>query len=73
MHNLEGEEEALAHYMDSVGPSGIDLIIMMTADSKLVDSKYSQSTHSCRIKAQIAEVLQVKLTSVVKGHPDLCS
>lgn len=50
--------------MDIVGPSGIDLLIQMTADAKLVDSPYTQSTHSRRIKAQIAEVMLLKLTSV---------
>ena len=52
------------HYKEVVGPSGIQLLMEMERDSRMVDSLFSQSTHSRRIKAQIAEVLAMKLTAV---------
>lgn len=48
--------------MEAVGPSGIELLARLIADSKLSDSKYSQTAHSRRIKAQMAEVMRMRLT-----------
>ena len=50
------------HYMDSVGPSGIALLVKLNADSKLAESIYSQSPHSRQIKSQLAEAMRRKLT-----------
>ena len=48
--------------MESVGPSGIELLVKLNSDSKLSESKYSQSHHSRQIKAQLAEAMRRKLT-----------
>ena len=45
------------YYMESVGPSGIELLVKLNSDSKLSESKYSQSHHSRQIKAQLAEAM----------------
>ena len=52
------------HYADSVGPSGIELLNKLSADSKLADSRYSQTAHSRRLKAQMAETMKMKLSHV---------
>ena len=46
------------HYMDSVGPSGIALLVKLNEDSKLAESIYSQSPHSRQIKSQLAEAMR---------------
>ena len=48
--------------MDSVGPSGIALLVKLNDDSKLAESIYSQSPHSRQIKSQLAEAMRRKLT-----------
>ena len=50
------------HYMDIVGPSGIELLVKLNTDSKLSESKYSQSHHSRQIKGQLMEAMKRKLT-----------
>ena len=48
--------------MESVGPSGVELLIKLNSDSKLSESKYSQSHHSRQIKSQLSEAMRRKLT-----------
>ena len=50
------------HYMESVGPSGVELLIKLNADSKLSESRYSQSHHSRQIKSQLSEAMRRRLT-----------
>ena len=50
------------HYMDGVGPSGVELLIKLNEDAKLAESQYSQSPHSRQIKGQLAEAMRRKLT-----------
>ena len=52
------------HYADAVGPSGMELLRKLIADSKLIDSAFTQTTLSRRIKAQMAEVMKIRLTEV---------
>ena len=52
------------HYSEAVGPSGIELLKKLIADSRLVDSAFTQTTLSRRVKAQIAEVMKIRLTEV---------
>ena len=56
--------ERRRHYADVVGPSGIELLNKLSAYSKLADSKFAQTAHSRRLKAQIAETMKMKLTHV---------
>ena len=50
------------HYMESVGPSGVELLVKLNSDSKLSESKYSQSHHRRQIKSQLSEAMRRKLT-----------
>ena len=52
------------HYMEAVGPSGVELLKKLNSESQLSESVYSQSHHSRQIKAQLGEAYLVPITSV---------
>ena len=52
------------HYMNTTGPSGIELLKVIEEDCKITETKYSQNPYYLKIKAQIAEVMSMRLTRV---------